>query len=225
MDFRKKILNALHPVIKPMLVWYTSSTRIYSYGQIRVCVYPGVFHPGLFLSTKLLLEDLSSRDLLNKEVLELGAGTGLISIFCAKRNARVTSSDISPTALNCTQRNAEMNDVQLALIESDVFDSVPSRQFDYIVINPPYYPKAVQQEKDYPWFCGENFEYFTKLFEQLPAFMSSATVVLMILSEDCRIDHIRAIGLKNQLYLALTNTKKIYGEKNFIFEIRRNNIA
>ncbi|MEZ4765877.1 MAG: hypothetical protein R3C26_22645 [Calditrichia bacterium] len=35
---------------------YTASERGYRYGDIRIRVKPGVFHPGFFFSTKVLLK-------------------------------------------------------------------------------------------------------------------------------------------------------------------------
>src|SRR6218665_2258260 len=99
MHLRKKILNAFHPLLKPISAWYLSRTRIYKYDNISVRIHPGVFHPGLFFSTKLLLEYLKGQPIQEKHLLELGAGSGLISVVAAKRGARVTGSDINPTAI------------------------------------------------------------------------------------------------------------------------------
>ena len=48
-----------------------------------------------------------------------------------------------------------------------MFDKIEKVNFDYIVINPPYFPKNPKSEKEFAWFCGSDFEYFKKLFSQL----------------------------------------------------------
>jgi release factor glutamine methyltransferase len=90
---------------------------------------------------------------------------------------------------------------------------------DYIVINPPYYPKKPKNIKEQAWFCGENFEYFEKLFLQLPNFLSEKTKCYMILSQDCDIEKIKALALKNAIVFDLILEKKELVETNYIFRL------
>ena len=77
-------------------------------------------------------------------------------------------------------------------------------------------PKNV---KEIAWFCGEDFEYFKNLFQQLPNYISTDNYVYMILSEDCEINTITTIASKNHLILTpIFKTTKM-GEKNTIFQI------
>src|SRR5688572_15565896 len=105
---------------KPLLVKYLSGTRSYTYEGIVLEIPPQVFHPGFFSSTKLLLRHISNENLKQKTLLELGAGSGLISMYATKKGARVTASDINPVAIKYLQRNAERNQVQLNIIYSDL---------------------------------------------------------------------------------------------------------
>ncbi len=215
-SFTKKLL---FPILKSAYNIYSSKERSYSYKGINVRVMPGVFHPGLFFSTKLLLEYISKKDLNNKTVLELGAGSGLISIYCATQNAKVTASDINPTAIKNIIKNSELNNVQLEVIESDLFDNIVMRKFDYIIVNPPYFPKDPKNEKELAWFCGNDFQYFKKLFAQLNNYKTQETVVLMILSEDCDLQRIASIANDNHFSMSMVFQKKVFGEANYIFRI------
>lgn len=218
MNWLKKILNRFHPVLKPLSSWYLSKTRTFLYKGIKIKILPGVFHPGLFFSTKVLLAYLETRNIENKRLLELGAGTGLISIYCNQKGAHVVASDISKTALQSIKENATINNAQLSIIESDLFDKVNPKDFDIIIINPPYYPKPITSEKDIAWFCGEHFEYFEKLFPQLKG--EAATLeVFMILSEDCELIRIKSIAEKNSLRLVEIFSVRRFGEWNFIYKI------
>ena len=73
--------------------------------------------------------------------------------------------------------------------------------------------------KEQAWFCGENFEYFEKLFLQLPNSLSSETNCFMIVSQDCEIEKIKAIALKNTLVFELILEKKELVETNYIFKL------
>lgn len=215
---QRKSLKIFHPLLRRIAKVYLSKPRLYSYQGIKVRVMPGVFHPGLFFSTKVLLEFIGGRNLSNKSVLELGAGSGLISIFCAKKAGNVTASDINKVALEELKVNAEKNNVSIQTVESDLFDALHIEDFDFIIINPPYYPRNPSTIEDQAWFCGEEFEYFKKLFSQLKG-IDIKTEAIMILSEDCEIQTIESIAKSNHLSLKMVHEKTISGEKNFIYEI------
>lgn len=217
--FKSQIKKALFPILSFAYNLYSAKERSYSYKGINVRVMPGVFHPGFFFSTKLLIEYISKIDLKDKNVLELGAGSGLISIYCARQNAKVTASDINPTAIKNIIKNSVLNDVKLEVIESDLFDKIKPQLFDYIIINPPYFPKNPKNEKELAWFCGNDFEYFRKLFVQLNDYKTKETFVLMILSEDCDLQRITSIASENGYGLNIIFQKKVFGEANYIFRI------
>lgn len=182
-------------------------------------VLPEVFHPGFFFSTKFLLRYLSGLPMQNKSVLELGAGAGLISIVCAKRGAMVTATDINPVSISCLDQNKKNNQVDLCVIESDLFDHIPQQHFDYIAINPPYYKKAPSTLKEHAWYCGMHGEYFERLFKTLKSYMHNRSVVLMVLSEDCDMNMIRQMAKENALGMDCVQERKNLLETNYIFKI------
>ena len=71
----------------------------------------------------------------DKTFLELGAGSGLISICAAQKGAAVTATDINPVAIQYLQKNSLANNVSLRVIESDLFKTIAAQQFDFIAIN------------------------------------------------------------------------------------------
>ncbi len=219
-DFLKPII---HRVYQPLLMRYLARQRRYRYGDIQVAVHPGVFHPGLFFSTKILLQYLARQPLSGKSFLELGAGSGLISVFAARQGAVVTASDISQSAIANIQKNARMNSAAVTAIHSDLFADIPTQQFDWIVINPPYYPRNPANESEHAWFCGEDFQYFQALFSQLGNFIRADNQVIMILSEDCQLAHIRALAGERNIAMSQILRKRVWGEDNFIFQLKSSN--
>ena len=209
----------LSQVYKPVLSRFLSQTRTYSYRDITIKILPGVFHPGFFSSTKILLAELEKLNINNKTFLELGAGSGIISIAAAKKNATVTATDISNTSVENIQLNATMNGVQLQTILSDLFDKIPPQQFDFIFINPPYYKGAIKKEADHAWYAGDDFQYFRKLFSQLNSYMRTETICLMILSEECDLDAIQKIAAQHAVHLKEVFSKKSLGERQIVFRL------
>lgn len=216
-----RILKYLTPILQPLYRVYLSKTRPFRYKNIHVMVRPGVFYPGFIFSTKMFLRFIEQLDLAGKRMLELGAGSGVISVYAASRGAIVTATDINPVAVRNIRENAESNKVVLTVTESDLFKSIPDTHFDFILIAPPYYPKDPKDYGEMAWYCGRDFEYFDHLFGQLPEHYHDSTQVLMILSEDCDIKRIKEIGGKyGFVFIRMIQTRKL-GEWNYIFSIRK----
>jgi release factor glutamine methyltransferase len=217
---KKLIRYIVGRTYRPLLVRYLSKERDYRYRDIRLAVPPQVFHPGFFFSTRLLLNQVKDEALKGKTLLEPGAGSGLLSIAAAKRGASVTATDINRTAVEYLQLNALRNRVQLRIIHSDLFESIPPQPFDYILINPPYYKKQPVTELDHAWYCGEQGEYFSRLFEGIGSYMHSSSKALMVLCDGCDMDMIESLAAKNCVEMKLVSEKKNLVETNFIFRLQ-----
>lgn len=214
--FKSLVFRILYPVSEK----YLSKERSYRYKDITILVFPGVFHPGLFFSTKILLKYLEKIELNQKYVLELGAGTGLISIFSAKRGGFITASDISLTAIYNMEKNVKMNDANVEVIHSDLFDDIPHKRYDYIIVNPPYYKKTPTSEKEFAWFGGDDFQYFRKLFSQLGNNFYENTNLIMVLSDETDLDMIKSIAAEYKFSMNEVFHKKMWGENHFVFNIK-----
>jgi release factor glutamine methyltransferase len=208
---------------KPWLEKYLSRKRIYHHNGFRLEIPPEVFHPGFFFSTKFLMNYLDRYELKNKSLLELGAGSGLISFHAAKKGASVTASDLNQTAIEYLNINSRANDVEVKIIHSDLFKELPEKKFDFIVLNPPYYKKDALTEKDLAWFCGSNGEYFQRLFAGIGAYMHEETEVMMVLCDGCDLEMISRMGKKEGYAINLLCSKKTLIERNFIFSIKKTN--
>ncbi|WAC03795.1 methyltransferase [Lacinutrix neustonica] len=207
------------PIAKLVFDTYHLKQRTYTYEGIQIAINPEVFPPNFTISTKILLDYVKSLRLQNKTFLELGCGSGILSLFAASKKAIVTASDINRVAIETLKEASKKNKIPITVVYSDLFENLLNKTFDYIIINPPYYPKAPKNIKEHAWFCGDNFEYFEKLFAQLPQHISPNT--LMILSEDCEIEHIKQLAFKNKLSLKLISKKSVLKEKNYIFNIEK----
>ena len=206
--------------LKPIADWYFSSARWYSYNGVKVRVNPGVFFPHLTISTKVFLDylSMSSQKLSTLSVLELGAGCGIMSFYCAKMGANVTASDVSELAIENLRQNQQRLQLDVEVVHSDLFDSL-SGQFDRVLINPPYYPKNPTTEAEKAWYCGEEFQYFKNLTQQLKAHLNNDGFALMILSEDCEIETIKRLFEEGEIVIEEVFSTVKFGERNFIFKL------
>jgi release factor glutamine methyltransferase len=207
--------------LRPLVQNYLSKERWYSYNDLRLLIAPQVFHPGFFFSTRLLLNYILKLDLKKRSFLELGAGSGLIAMSAAKKGAIVTATDINTVAIDYLQQNVERNSVSITILRSDLFDDIPLTQFDVVAINPPYYKRNPQNELEHAWFCGEQGEYFVKLFSQLGNYIHSSTGIIMVLCDDCDVQMIESIANRAGYKMQLQQATRRLWEMNYIYEIKQ----
>ena len=103
--------------------------------EIRIEGDPDVYPPSD--DSILFIQSLDVKE--GEKVLEIGCGSGVVSIHCAKNGCKVTCGDINPKAVALARRNAEANGVQMEVFETDVYSNIDGR-FDTILFNLPYLP-------------------------------------------------------------------------------------
>jgi release factor glutamine methyltransferase len=93
-------------------------------------------------------------------ILDIGTGSGCIAIALAKKLAmsNICALDISVEALQIAKQNAQLNGVEIELIQADILaPPALATYFDIIVSNPPYVRESertgmAKNVKDYePW--------------------------------------------------------------------------
>ena len=83
-----------------------------------------------------------------EKVLEIGPGSGIISIHCALEGCPVTAVDINPEAVKLTKENAKKCGVpeRITTIKGDLFSPLAGEKFDVIIFNPPYLVSETQRD-------------------------------------------------------------------------------
>lgn len=218
---RRLFIKIISPLLKVFVKYYFKKPRHYNYKSVSGIVLPGVFFPHFTMSTKFFMDFLTDKDLDQKTVLELGCGTGIISVYAAQKGAIVTASDINPAAITNVKLNAKRNKVSIKVIQSDLFENIEPLPFDFVLINPPYYPKNPKDDAEKAWFCGVDFDYFKALFPRLTNYFNPSASVYMILSEDCEIDKIKAIAAESTLRFTAVFEREKWGEMTYIYRIER----
>lgn len=91
--------------------------------------------------TECLIEIALKNIVPNNHILELGTGSGIISIVLGKecQNCTITATDLSRKALNVAQENAKAHHVNnIKFIQSNWYENVKNQKFSLIISNPPY---------------------------------------------------------------------------------------
>jgi len=103
-----------HPLQISTRLWICPSWRAPpDPAAVNVILDPGMaFGTGDHPTTALCLEWLAEQDLSNKDVIDYGCGSGILSIAALKLGARsALGVDIDPQALDVSRRNTELNGV------------------------------------------------------------------------------------------------------------------
>ncbi len=107
------------------------------------------------------------------KILDIGTGSGCIAVSLKKnlKDVEVSAIDISPEALKTAKDNAELNKVEINLIQADILNleseienpslSAGMAKFEIIVSNPPY---VTQADKKQMHSNVTDFEPHTALF-------------------------------------------------------------
>jgi len=88
----------------------------------------------------LLIESINPKNF--RKALEIGVGSGIVSLHLAKEIDTVFGCDINPYSLFLSKQNALANSSSnIYLFSSNIFSSIKiGTLFDLIVFNPPYLP-------------------------------------------------------------------------------------
>ena len=89
--------------------------------------------------TFLLAENLEIKE--GQSVLEIGTGSGLVSMYASLLTEDITATDINFNALELAEKNFKLNNINSIKLEfGDMFEPVKDKKFDVILFNIPYLP-------------------------------------------------------------------------------------
>ncbi|MCL2399687.1 MAG: 50S ribosomal protein L11 methyltransferase [Defluviitaleaceae bacterium] len=110
--------------------------------KIVFTIDPGaVFGTGLHSSTQLCVIALESMNLQNKKILDIGCGSGILSIISILLGGHsAMACDIDPGAVRCAEENARLNNIKISKYttqQGDIFaeEFLQNETYDVVVAN------------------------------------------------------------------------------------------
>lgn len=83
-----------------------------------------------------------------REILDIGAGSGLLSLMMAQRftESKITGIEIVPSAAEIARSNIESSPWgnRIEILNENALAYHPHRQFEAIISNPPFYNEAIK---------------------------------------------------------------------------------
>jgi ribosomal protein L11 methyltransferase len=105
--------------------------------QYEIVIDPKMaFGTGHHQTTAMMLELLLENDFVDKKVLDIGCGTGILAIMASKLAAgTITAIDYDPVCYESTIENAQMNHIDNIKALCGSKEVIPDEQFDIILAN------------------------------------------------------------------------------------------
>ena len=99
-------------------------------------------------SDSIILYDFINKDKLKGIGLDIGAGSGILSLLLSEnKNIKIDSIDIQEENVKLCKENYEKNNLDYKVILGDIKDYKVYNYYDFIISNPPFYSKMQAQNK------------------------------------------------------------------------------
>jgi len=105
---------------------------------LNITVLPNVFSPKYF-SDSLWFAHVLPEIVKDNSLLEIGTGTGIISLIASINGAKVVATDINPDAVNNAKHNFRKYNQEIPVFLSNIYSEIPKdKKFDFIFWNHPF---------------------------------------------------------------------------------------
>lgn len=164
---------------------------------------------------ELTLKEIKKLNLDNPKILDLCTGSGAIGLTLKSLlpSSEVTLSDISKDALMVANKNKNELNLDVNIIESDLFKNIQGK-FDIIISNPPYVmtneplPKDVLYEPHLALYSGpKGIDHIEEIFKNIKSHLNNKYLIALEINEKSETD--------------ITNLIKTYFEKNINYKFMK----
>jgi len=197
----------------------STQTRV---AGLDLAVLPTVFHPKIFVTSGFFAKFLQSLDMTGKSVVEVGTGSGILSLSAAKAGARsVVALDINPAAVETARLNAAKNGfAQVSALVSDLFSALPAdRKFDVIISSPPSFSGEPRDDADRAWHAGPGYRDILSLFDQAGRRLEPDGRMYLLLSSDTNIALMQSLMRSAGFAARKIAQRSIWVEAFYLYEL------
>ena len=136
--------------------------------------------------TFLLAKNLEIKE--GQSVLEIGTGSGLVSMYASLLTDDITATDINYNALELAERNFKLNNIDTIKLEfGDLFEPVKNKKFDVLLFNTPYLPTdtddIIDDDLNYAFDGGlDGRNVIDRFLNEAPNHLNDKGIIQMIQS-------------------------------------------
>jgi release factor glutamine methyltransferase len=182
--------------------------------DVEVAVFPGVFPTG---ATDTFLMAKHMPIIKGTRVLELTTGSGILSVIAGLKGATGIACDINPLAVKNAQHNFDDYGLPFQAIESNVFQRVPDRKFDLIMVNPPYLEGEVQDPLQHAFFGAQAL--VEEVFSRSSEYLEEGGKILMTWAEWASLEYLEIAHRFNWQEELLERCLSLDGERSYRIDL------
>jgi release factor glutamine methyltransferase len=167
--------------------------------------------------TFLLAENLEIKE--GQSVLEIGTGSGLVSMYASLLTDDVTATDINYNALELAEKNFKLNNISTIRLEfGDLFEPVKNEKFDVILFNTPYLPTdsddIIDDDLNYAFDGGLNGrKVIDRFINEVSNHLNDKGIVQMIQSSLSDNDRTLDMFDRNGFVAEIAESEKFFFEE------------
>lgn len=202
--------------------------KSFNFKDLQIYIHNEVYEPSE--DTFLLVNAIDIKK--SERFFEIGTGTGIISLFLAKKGFDGVCCDINPIAVELVKKNYLTN--QLKLLASldirlgDMFNALSlDEKFDVIIFNPPYLPTEPDEYVGGSgWFDKavsggvDGLSVTIGFLENVSGFLKEKGRAYFVFSSLSDKEKLHKILDKNKLEYEVVSKNQFDDEVLFIYKIR-----
>lgn len=174
---------------------------------------------------ELTLKEIKKLNLDNPKILDLCTGSGAIGLTLKSLlpSSEVTLSDISKDALMVANKNKNELNLDVNIIESDLFKNIQGK-FDIIISNPPYVmtneplPKDVLYEPHLALYSGpKGIDHIEEIFKNIKSHLNNKYLIALEINEKSETDIIYLIKTYFEKNINYKFMKDLAGKTRYLF--------
>lgn len=174
---------------------------------------------------ELTLKEIKNMNLANPKILDLCTGSGAIGLTLKSLlpSSEVTLSDISKDALMVANKNKNELNLDVNIIESDLFKNIQGK-FDVIISNPPYVmtnetlPKDVLYEPHLALYSGpKGIDHIEEIFKNIKSHLNNKYLIALEINEKSEPDIINLIKTYFEKNINYKFMKDLAGKTRYLF--------
>jgi len=182
-------------------------------------VYDDVYPPSE--DTYLLLDSIDYGA--DDSILEVGCGSGFVTIELCKTVKQMIAVDISLSAVRNTKENIENNELlrSCEVVQSDLLSAIdPKTRFSIILFNPPYLPEDEDETSiDHALIGGkEGIETTVRFVQEAVGHLTKDGVIYLVASSLANVDKIEASLQQQGLSVTVVSKKSRFFERIFVLK-------